>query len=357
MRTQLDWQYVSQLRDEGLTFRQIAQLVNVNPNTLRRLARRFLGAKRGKKAHISEGGTADRREVLEAYLQSFFDPSWALPAKRASIARTVVVLADLHGAPSAEVLAAAISERPHLIVLAGDLLDGQAASPHVRLPHEQTKRIKLQEEIRTVRAFIETLLIHTNAEILVMRGNHDDWAARKAAELLPSELLDFWRDPIDVLLAGLPEERVQEVRQVWEYHYPNGLNTPLGESRYMLLLDDVLISHANFTGKYAGEAVRKLYGWLNDWHYTLNLPRLRLLIQAHVHKMCLIENDQQVWVEPGAAFEPHVEGYKVGYQPRWRPGQVGCVVFEQYQTGSSWQTDLSSVFLIRPNRSSEGLPA
>jgi len=296
----------------------------------------------------------DRRALLRAYLGASSDIQ-ARPAQPFADVRKVMVIADLHGHPSADILGAAIAEQPDLIVLAGDLLDSQEVSAHPAMPAELNKRTKLRTEIANVRAWIEMLLEGTTARISCIRGNHDDWAARKAAELLPIELLDFWQDPFDVLFEGFPADRVERACTRWEYHMPDSTSKELGESQYMLVLGDCIISHMNHCGSKAGDAVNKLSLWVDKWRDTLGLRAPALLVQAHVHRVCLIEHDSgnKVLVEPGAAFEPRVERYKTNYQPKWSPASIGCLVFEQRQIAGVWYTDRSTIRLIRPHR---GLP-
>ena len=58
-----------------------------------------------------------------------------------------------------------------------------------------------------------------------------------------------------------------------------------------------------------------------------------------------------ILIEPGAACEPVLESYKVGYQARYRPMSLGCVVFEQEDIGEyQWRTDCASIRLVRPRR-------
>jgi hypothetical protein len=250
-----------------------------------------------------------------------------------------------------------VQEQPDVLVVAGDLLDGRESSPHAEMPHAPKRTIR--EEMQTVRAYLEQLLLSTKADVLVMRGNHDSWPAKRAAEALAAypDVLAFWRDPLDLLIEQLPASRVKMVNTLWRYHYPDKSTAELGQTQYIALLGDALISHANFCGACAGDAVRKLSDWLRKWQGTLGLPELALLVQAHVHNVAFVESDggHQVWVEPGAAFEPCVEGYKVDYQPKWKPGVVGAAVFEQELCRETWLTNRASVRLIRPRRAT-GLP-
>jgi len=296
--------------------------------------------------------TDEQRELLRAYLGT----TLSLPeakTRKPSERRKVVCCADLHGHPSKDVLHAIIAQQPDMIVIAGDLLDSAQGSPWGKAPGESDKSVTFRQEMSNVRAWIETLLLNTKADVSILSGNHDRWAAKRAAELLPPYLLEFFHDPFDVLIAELPQSRIHRVRTVFEYMHPDHSRSELGQSEFMYVLGDALISHANFVGSNAGDAVRKLCEKMNQWKHTLGLNDIRVFVQAHVHNVCLIEQDagNRILVEPGAACDPSVESYKVGYKlGTWRPMGLGCVVFEQYKN-DTWQTDLSSVQLIRPRRS------
>lgn len=169
MRRPLDWEHIRKLRADNLTFKQIAAVVGINPNTLRRLARRNLRNAKAAPSPMDGLGVEDRRQALRQYFETKLQAADIPPARLPNSARTVAVIADLHGAPSPDILAALINERPHVIVVAGDLLDSYEASPHPVLPHRASPKESMLDEMRAVRAFLESLLVHTQAEILIDR--------------------------------------------------------------------------------------------------------------------------------------------------------------------------------------------
>jgi len=293
----------------------------------------------------------EQRELLRAYLGTTLSLTEA-KTRKPSERRKVVCCADLHGHPSKDVLHAIIAQQPDMIVIAGDLLDSAQVNPHPVMAGESNKADTIRGEMANVRAWIETLLLNTRSQVFVSRGNHDSWSYRQAAELLPPALLDFFQDPFDVLLSELPASRVERVRTVWQYHHPDKSTSELGESEYMMMCGDALISHSNFVGSKAGDAVNKLLLWVNKWRKTLGIDPT-LMIQSHVHRAALLETDggNTVLVEPGAAFDPVVSAYKIGYQAKWGSDSIGCCVFEQDLHNSQWCTDLGTVNLIRPRRS------
>jgi predicted phosphodiesterase len=297
-----------------------------------------------------DSGADKVRRVLTEYLgtTAMIPGLTAAPVDR----RKVIVLADLHGSPSPDILKAIIDEQPDEIVIAGDLLDSAQSSAWGKEIGGSDRQLTIRQEMTNVRAFIEMLLIETRATVHVMRGNHDQWSMRTASQLLPPHLLEFFRDPFDVLLEGLPVERVHRVRTVWEFHHPDKTRSDLGESEFMFVMGDVLISHCNFVGANTGDAVKKLGLWADKWRGTLELQGISVFIQAHVHNVCLIEADggNRVLIEPGAACEPRQEAYKVSYQAKWKAMSLGCVTFDQVKSEGKWQTDFSSIRLVRPRR-------
>ena len=296
-------------------------------------------------------GADERRELLRAYLGTTLTVP-AAKARKPGDRRKIIVCADLHGHPSKDVLHAIIAQQPDMIVIAGDLLDSAQVNPHPTMAGESNKADTIRGEMANVRAWIETLLMNTHADVKICRGNHDSWSWRQATELLPPALLDFFQDPFDVLLSELPASRVERVLTIWQYHHADKSTSELGGSEYMMMCGDALISHCNFVGSKAGDAVNKLLLWVNKWRRTLGIDPT-LMIQSHVHRCALLESDggSTVLVEPGAAFDPIVESYKPSYQAKWSPASIGCCVFEQQIVGTDWRTDLGSVNLIRPRRS------
>jgi predicted phosphodiesterase len=364
-------QYIQRHDADGLTWREVGAELGLTRDQVRSAVKRHY-AKTGRKSPTDVGDvipptnaqtgaravtshsdittTDQRRIALDAYLGT----SAVIPdGKRAAAdRRKVIALADLHGSPSPDILNAVVNEQPDDIVIAGDLLDSAQSSAWGKPIGESDKQLTIRQEMADVRAFIETLLMRTRADIHVMRGNHDQWSMRTASQLLPVHLLEFFRDPFDVLLEGLPSARVYRVRTAFDYTFPDSSHSPIGETEYTLKFGDAIISHANFVGTNAGDAVRKLSDWVHKWRRTLDLGDPVLFIQAHVHSVALIEQDSghRVLVEMGAACEPSAESYKIGYASKWKSMSLGCVAFDQHNNGADWLTDLSSVRLIRPRR-------
>jgi hypothetical protein len=289
----------------------------------------------------SDSPTDDRRAAILAYLGTSLTLPPHAPTPETD-ARRIVAIGDLHGAPSAAMLAAVIRAKPDVVVIGGDLTNQQQASAHGF--SRQDKQTTIRQELANVRAFIEAILLYLpDCIILIMRGNHDDWLMKKAADLLPAYLLEFVQDPFDVLMAGLPPERVELVKTEWQAHTPHDNPTEFGHSEYMLVLGDALFSHANFTAAQPGGAVTKLHNWLygdKGWAAYLGLPRLPILCQFHGHKIADLQpqGGNARWFEPGMGCEPYVESYKAGYQVGWAPGALGALCLDQEYIDQGWRT-------------------
>lgn len=286
--------------------------------------------------------------------RDYFGETWTymkapIAATRKKV-RVVVGVGDLHGNPDASIVASVADCDPDIIVIGGDSLDQKQASPHS--DGIKTSRT-IRDEIASVRAAIQFWLDNTRATIIVMRGNHDMWLWRKVSEVLPEWAVEFMQDPMDMMLAGLPEDRVKRSNVIWEFHHPSGHTDEFGGSEFLLPLGDAIFSHMNHTSALSGGAVVKLAKWFDTWHQPLGLPEATLLIQHHVHKVAQIE-DRAGWrilVEPGMGGSLSTESYKANYQPKWNPGALGFVYFEQYLDGD-WKTDRATVQIVRPKRSS-----
>lgn len=230
----------------------------------------------------------------------------------------VAVIADIHAHPDRSLTEKLINLQPNHIIIAGDILDSAAINPH-----EKRNAISLEGEIRIMRAWLEGVLRRTNASVTVMRGNHDDWAARTLNTIVPDALRFLVGDPLALLVGGFEDRVVLHKGQA----VVNGI--PVENADYFMVIGDALISHIDFTGSQSGDASRKLYKWYNDWRRTLNID-CNVFIQAHVHHMSYnaVDGGNAVLIEPGMFASPLAEGYKLGQKGKWRPGTQGFVTFE-----------------------------
>lgn len=339
----------AELLAQGWTLDALATQYGIKPSSVRRALNIY---RQYQPAYIppADQPADNLREIYRAYLGTSLDMADQVADAPDLPLRKIVAVGDLHGAPAASMLAAVIRREPDIVVIGGDLTNQAQASPHAPTPSRQTQQATLREELARVRAYFETLLtrLPDHTVIRVMRGNHDDWAYKQAAELLPPYLLEFFTDPLDVLFAELPVSRVERAESCYTV---NG--ELFGESQYLYVMGDALFSHMNFTAGVEGGAVRKLHQWLYDkgWADYLGIPKLRVLCQFHGHKIAHLRPHGGLmhWIEPGMACDPAVEHYKAEYKTSWSPGALGGLYLEQQrspETAGRWIT--TKVQLIDP---------
>lgn len=271
-----------------------------------------------------------------------------LPDKRTGTTRTVVAIGDLHGNPHPALLQLIIAAKPDLIIVGGDVYDQAAFSNHPKGYGEQVEAFEL-EQCR-IRAWFETVLARTKAKVIIMRGNHDDRFYKQLLGLLPAHFMPFVKDPLDVLIADIPSDRIEVHGIQVQMHHPSLPPEELGRMHYMMPLGDALLSHANFTGGETTTAVEKLQKWVNNWRQPLGWPDMALLVQFHTHQWVYLKPKAGfvTLVEPGMGGMPAVEGYKIGYQSKWRPGTLGATVFKQELWENTWHTVHNSVNWLVP---------
>jgi len=310
--------------------------------------------------HVGEAWADDtpstdaKRRALTAYLRTTWDDT-RVPLPAPAETRLVCGIGDLHGDPDPLITAALIKAQPDVIVVSGDMTDQQQAGRHGSETKDEARRRRqraFQDEMTNVRAWLETLLDQTSARLMIFRGNHDQWAFKRARDLLPDWMLDYFNDPLDVLTDALGD-RVTIVGQPVIYHHPNGTQQRGGDNEFMFVYGDVLFSHMNYTQSVTETAVSKLHRqWFAKWRRTMGLDHVRVLVQFHSHGRALrsVEGGHMLLVEPGMGGNATVEAYKVSYNTKWGPGIQGFAQIAQHwhKTAQEWRTDFGSVQLVAP---------
>lgn len=292
------------------------------------------------------------REAIEEYLGSKL-PDYPSDSQPIAPHRKIVAAGDFHGDPAKQMIAAIINERPDVFIGGGDFYNFHEANPHklsLNLDPSQT----VQAETIRLRAMFDTFAFHLpKTTFYILRGNHDDWVKRKGQELLSPfpYLLQFFTDPYDLLMAGLPPNFIRVVNR-WQYEQ-NGLPVEaFSNTEYLLLSGDVLFSHANFTGANEGDGVRKLKTkFVDRWRGVLSgLDKVKVCVQFHGHKIAHLKpNGGTVHlIEPGMSASPVTMAYQTEYNLKWSPGALGGVVLEQDYINGEWVTDSNSVRLLNP---------
>jgi hypothetical protein len=293
-----------------------------------------------------------RRAALQAYLGTTFRAAPYAFSRHTT--RTLVAVGDFHGNPDPEIVAALVRANADLYYIGGDTLDNQRASNHQAESKEEVQRRQSRgsrEEFADIRAMLEVLISETQGNIRVFDGNHDHWPSRKIIQLLPDYLLQWFNDPLDMLLFGL-SPRVERVVHAQSFRYPNGTTAEgIPATRFMAVAGDVLMSHMNFTAKQPGGGALKLLEWFFEWSLGLGLDHVRVLIQHHGHKFGKINRGggHYTLIEPGMGGQMSTESYKMDYNAKWQVGVQGFVRIEQYQDANhDWHSDTASIDMIAP---------
>lgn len=296
-------------------------------------------------------GLDEEESTIDRFRREFGD-SWneakAPPIREPGQHRKILAFGDTHGNPSKRLLPVIIAESPDLIVIGGDSLDCDEINPHPRPIHK--KKITIKEDIACNRAFLQAVRERVPAPIDIMTGNHDKWPHRAIADAGLDWLFELYPEPLELIAEGIPD--VGLVGAGLSYKLPDEAMIPFSDTPFLYPLGDAILSHMNFTSKHPGAVLPKIAEWLMEWYRPMGLPEPALVIQFHTHKSSRIEKQggYLTLIEAGMASDPSNEAWKVEYQPKWTPGVLGMVVFEQDRdpTSGEWKTDRSSIRVIHP---------
>lgn len=258
------------------------------------------------------------------------------------ISRKVIAAGDFHGHPDLKLLQLILDENPDLFVAGGDLVDASQFSHFTRSAGE--KIVTLEKESARVNKWLEAIRCHK----ILLTGNHEDHIRKTILASIPvssRHMVDI-KDPLEGCIEGLENCEISSMPLY--AHMPNGTTKiKVTETKYMLQLGDVLLSHNNFTGE---QATKKLMRWTDDHRAMFNWPHFRMLVQFHTHAVDKreVRNGHTVLVEPGMVGTPDSEAYKYQYNTKYQPGIIGAVVFTQKKERGRWITDLSSIKILRP---------
>jgi predicted phosphodiesterase len=354
------WEYVAGLIEQELGWEESADSVrSVKDRVTRRVRKAAIrdevNSNLAKNIVFRERDQSieDRKEIFQKWIGSNYE-SEKRPLFE-GLTRRVVVVSDYHGTIHPGIMEWLLKNNYEICIHAGDILDQW--SFHVSRINgtsltAQEKETYLDEEIQTMRAWFETLDKETLAQHIVLTGNHDARVEAAFVRLMgpllrrESLMLRMFRTPLELLVEGLENFELGSREMQWTY--PLGGTQLAAVSKFIYQLDDVIISHMNFTGKQPGAAVGKLWDWIQSYRLPLDLSDIRLCCQAHTHKLTLDKNCQAGHVnlvETGCAMEATALGYGLTYNGNWTPSAVGLVSFKQHLTNGSWQTDLNSVKL------------
>lgn len=385
----------AQLKQQGLTNDEIAERLGVQVDSVRRAIDRTHQKNMHEKAsNFNDDAFRDKRHAANEYprtvndsaaqkievspplsadkirseIESYLGTSARLDSysqiKQPRDWRKVVLFGDTHGKPSTALTGKLIDEQADIYVHGGDVTQQEEFSQHDDLDPDSAFPIHdpmlymsntspvddispIQWELAAERGQLEALLMHTNGVIKVLRGNHDDWALKEAATKLPPHILRWVVDPLALLIAYLPKARVELLKTPLYWNRMEGGKSFMGASRYISTIGrDCIISHANFVGANAGDAVRKLYAKLRTWGSIDEIAAASVFVQFHAHKLSTSweSGGRVALIEPGMAADPSAMSYQIsGYNLKWNPGVVSAVSLIQYHERGEWLTDKTTI--------------
>jgi predicted phosphodiesterase len=226
--------------------------------------------------------------------------------------RKILILSDLHVPFTNESKlqkAIDLNRTADMVVIGGDFLDMYGCSRHRKrksVPHE----VEIDTGVRVLEYLSETF-----PWVTIIRGNHDSRAMKKVQDAVdPSLLYLFDTEPLDLMVR--PFSNVQYVGNWW---------TQIG---------DALIAHAERSSTVEGRPGILLGNYFQEkgWAKRLNLPPIRVFVQAHTHQVSAVYREDTKYFECGALVDDQSTGaeYVTDSTAFMRPPLHGCVLLTQF---------------------------
>ncbi len=218
----------------------------------------------------------------------------------------------------------------HTVVLLGDVLDMYSASRFSRSRH-----VDPLEEIEKAAVLLD-FIARNFPRVVVLEGNHDSRPVRWIRNTRP-ELSGLLLHPYEYLRYVYGDGGL--VRRYENVVFPRAVMRT-GEhevgSGSFFVEGDALFSHLERSLKNPGRtAMALVQEWLPQWESMLG-RKIRVFIQAHVHRLAKMQWGRYTIVECGSMTRPHQ--YMLD-DPRYHPPYVGYVTLVQ----RDGVTDINSV--------------
>lgn len=225
----------------------------------------------------------------------------------------VFVVSDIHVPFTNEAKlqkAVELNRNADLVILAGDIMDCYGCSRHrkrVSVPHE----VEVDNTVRLIEYLSQTF-----PWIKIMKGNHDSRAMKKIQDVVPADLLYlFDEEPLDLITKAFPN--VEYINDWW------------------IQLGDTIIAHAERSSSYEGRPAILLGDFFlsKGWAKRLNLPDIRVVIQAHTHQVSCVYREDLKYFECGSMLDSGADGaqYTLDSTAFMRPPMNGFVSLVQYK--------------------------
>jgi hypothetical protein len=233
----------------------------------------------------------------------------------------IAVFSDLHipfhdPEALAQAVDEALQEGCRRLIIGGDGFDFHRLSRYVK-----EHKLSFEEEIAKSRVVIEWLASQFES-VEVEGGNHDTGrGARWVAENISEEFHFLVRDPMELLLADLPN-----VKQV-------GHRTPFGADMAWLYQvgKDCIITHCELSSAQQGVNLGRLKDWCREWGKVIGLnPDPRCFTTGHTHRLTEHHDYDALLIETGTLASWDAQIYQLGAQLKNRkPGVQGWVKIVQ----------------------------
>jgi len=241
------------------------------------------------------------------------------PPVKKSDRKKIIVISDSHNPfvnkeKFAEFLA---QEKANLLIVDGDIDD---LYPLSRFPKK--KDVNAVDSLKETDWFLKTLSEHF-PEVELILGNHDNRVYRvfEKAGIQPDIIRAFVKtDYMSYMANQYPNVNVVSTK----------VNTPGVDEifHFRIIGKDAVAGHWETYSKINLRAAENCFLWWQQWASTLNLPPIRLLLQAHTHQL----GSRMVWGdkcygETGCICQ--VQEYTVDGRVGYTPPQFGYWVIYQ----------------------------
>jgi hypothetical protein len=245
---------------------------------------------------------------------------------------TTVVISDVHFPFADEEKLRRIHDewvgKADSMVILGDLLNGSSLSDH---DAHEIEDFRLQ--LGQARTWIE--LLASSFDLTVVKDNHvNSRLERRKARGFSPDTQFLVQDPYRLLLAGVDNARYSADTLKTQYNEEFGWLYILG--------DDCVMAHGEVSGQDMAPA-RKIQKFANEWKRHLGMKEVRCVIEAHVHKVGMIHDDDCVIGYSGCLVTLDGVKYSMGARAQGGPPKNGYAVVHQV----NGRTDLEKTNFYR----------
>ena len=204
----------------------------------------------------------------------------------------------------------------NILVIAGDLMNGDAMSDHLKVVHND-----FREELAQTAAFLE----HASKrfeKVYILDGNHDqDRYVRLLAKIPRADIASWFLDNLNPLTQV--KSKLPNVFRASETH-----DTKFADKiGHTLVLGDCLWSHLTVSGK-DGVSVRAVRSWYEKWREFFGW-NCRVFQQGHTHQLSINYDYNSAVIQTGCLVKMEGLEYSLASHGRSSPPCYGYTVIEQ----------------------------